>query len=193
MYRGVNHMSRIGTSPVVVPGTIKVTLLGGMVTVAGPKGEAVFGLPGDVTIGEESEGVWRVMLKKGGDAALHGFMRAQFANAVIGVGTGWSRTLELAGVGYRAAMTGENLVLTVGFSHPVTVVPPKGIMISVSEGKIMVSGVNKQIVGQVAANIRAIKKPEPYKGKGIKYEGEYIRKKAGKAAKAVGATSGGAK
>jgi large subunit ribosomal protein L6 len=94
--------------------------------------------------------------------------------------------LELSGVGYRAQVTGANLVLTVGFSHPVVIAPPTGISFSIVEGKIVVSGNNKQIVGQVAANIRAVKKPEPYKGKGIKYQGEHIRKKAGKSAKAVG-------
>jgi len=186
-------MSRIGTTPVVAPKDVTVTVSNGLVTVAGVKGQIIFGLPAGVTVEHEAEGVWNVKLKKGGDTALHGFIRAQFANAVTGVSKEWSRTLELAGVGYRAAMSGENLVLTVGFSHPVTVTPPQGITIAVSEGKIIVSGVDKQIVGQVAANIRAIKKPEPYKGKGIKYEGEYIRKKAGKAAKAVGAAVGGAK
>jgi len=193
VYRLVNYMSRIGTTPVVAPKDVTVTVSNGLVTVAGVKGQIIFGLPAGVTVEHEAEGVWNVKLKKGGDTALHGFIRAQFANAVTGVSKEWSRTLELAGVGYRAAMSGENLVLTVGFSHPVTVTPPQGITIAVSEGKIIVSGVDKQIVGQVAANIRAIKKPEPYKGKGIKYEGEYIRKKAGKAAKAVGAAVGGAK
>ena len=193
MYRLVNYMSRIGTTPVVAPKDVTVTVSNGLVTVAGVKGQIIFGLPAGVTVEHEAEGVWNVKLKKGGDTALHGFIRAQFANAVTGVSKEWFRTLELAAVGYRAAMSGENLVLTVGFSHPVTVTPPQGITIAVSEGKIIVSGVDKQIVGQVAANIRAIKKPEPYKGKGIKYEGEYIRKKAGKAAKAVGAAVGGAK
>jgi large subunit ribosomal protein L6 len=122
--------------------------------------------------------------------ALHGTMRANLKNAVVGISTGWSRTLELSGVGYRAALSGANLVLNVGFSHPVTIVPPPGVTFAVTEGKIVVTGADKHVVGQTAANVRAVKKPEPYKGKGIKYEGEHIRKKAGKSAKAIGGAPG---
>jgi large subunit ribosomal protein L6 len=122
--------------------------------------------------------------------ALHGYVRANLDNLITGVTKGWTRVLELSGVGYRAAVTGANLTLNLGFSHPVTVVPPEGIQFSAAEGKIVVSGRDKQLVGQVAAKIREIKKPEPYKGKGIKYQGEHIRKKAGKAAKAIGGAPG---
>ena len=124
---------------------------------------------------------------------MHGFLRAQIANQIKGVSEGWTKALELVGVGYRAAVSGNNLVLTVGFSHPVTIEPSAGISFEVQEGKIVVSGNDKQAVGQVAATVRGVKEPEPYKGKGIKYQGEYIRKKAGKSAKAVGGAPGGAK
>jgi large subunit ribosomal protein L6 len=122
--------------------------------------------------------------------ALHGYVRANINNLIIGVTKGWTKTLELSGVGYRAALSGANLTLNLGFSHPVTVTPPEGIQFAAAEGKIVVSGRDKQLVGEVAAGIRAIKKPEPYKGKGIKYKGEHIRKKAGKAAKAIGGALG---
>ncbi len=124
--------------------------------------------------------------------SLHGYLRATLANAITGVTKGWTRTLELSGVGYRASVSGVNLVLTIGFSHPVTIEPPSGISFTVNESKIIVSGIDRQAVGQMAASIREKKKPEPYKGKGIKYEGEHIRKKAGKA-KAVSGAVGGAK
>jgi large subunit ribosomal protein L6 len=112
---------------------------------------------------------------------------------IEGVTSGWTKTLLLSGVGYRGALVGVNLVLTVGFSHSVTVVPPTGIQFAVTEGKIIVSGSDKQVVGQTASDIRKIKPPEPYKGKGIMYEGEHIRKKAGKSAKGVGGAPGAAK
>jgi len=122
--------------------------------------------------------------------ALHGYVRANLDNLITGVTKGWTKTLELSGVGYRATVTGTNLTLNLGFSHPVIVTPPEGIQFAAAEGKIVVSGRDKQLVGQVAAKIREIKKPEPYKGKGIKYQGEHIRKKAGKAAKAIGGAPG---
>jgi large subunit ribosomal protein L6 len=111
-------------------------------------------------------------------------------NNVTGVTKGWTRTLELSGVGYRATVTGTDLTLNLGFSHPVIVNPPVGVAFTAAEGKIVVAGTDKQLVGQVAAKIRELKKPEPYKGKGIKYQGEHVRKKAGKAAKAVGGAPG---
>ena len=111
-------------------------------------------------------------------------------NDIQGVTRGWTKTLEFVGVGYRANLIGQNVELTIGFSHPVVIEPPPGIAFQIQDGKLVISGNNKQSVGQIAASIRSIKKPEPYKGKGIRYEGEYIRKKAGKAAKAVGGTGG---
>lgn len=126
-------------------------------------------------------------------SALHGLVRAHIDNMIHGVSEGWTKTLVLSGVGYRAALTGTDLVLTVGFSHPVIIVPPAGIQFSIVEGKVIVSGVDKQTVGQIASDIRKVKPPEPYKGKGIMYEGEHIRKKAGKSAKGVGGAPGAAK
>jgi len=183
-------MSRIGKAIIDIPKEATVTKDGDQVVVKGPKGELRHSTPYGLTI-TITDGKLEVECKSSDKAkqALHGYFRAELANAVTGVTTGWTRVLELSGVGYRAAVTGVNLVLNIGFSHPVTVVPPAGISFSVKDGKIVVAGIDKQAVGQVAASIREIKKPEPYKGKGIKYEGEYIRKKAGKA-KAVGGAPG---
>ncbi len=184
-------MSRIGKTPIQVPKDVTITVAGKNVVVKGPKGELSEHLPESITV-TSREGVVEVT-RKGDDKkvkSLHGFVRAKIAGDIIGVTTGWTKTLELSGVGYRASVAGVNLVLTIGFSHPVTIVPPPGIAFSVNEGKIVVSGADKHSVGQVAASIRAIKKPEPYKGKGIRYAGEHIRKKAGKAAKAIGAATG---
>lgn len=159
--------------------------------VKGPKGELVRDLPGGVRIKVEGDKV-RVISSGGGKTAkaLHGMVRARLSNDLAGVTQGWSKSLELSGVGYRANLSGANLVLSVGFSHPVTLKPASGITFAVVEGNIMVSGIDKDLVGQTAANIRAVKKPEPYKGKGIKYVGERIRKKAGKSAKAIGGAPG---
>ncbi len=184
-------MSRIGKTPIIVPKEITVAKEGSTVVVKGPKGELRLTLPPGVALKTTNEKL--EVVSSGADKrsrALHGFVRAQLANHIKGATSGWSKVLELSGVGFRAAVSGSNLVLTIGFSHPVTVTPPPGITFSITEGKIVVSGVDKQLVGQVAASIREIKKPEPYKGKGIKYQGEHIRKKAGKSAKAVGGAPG---
>lgn len=160
--------------------------------VSGPKGKLEFIGGESVQIGREGDLL--IVKNLGTDTAsqaLFGFTRAQLDNLITGVNTGWSKGLELSGVGYRAVVTGTNLVLNVGFSHPVTMVPPAGITFSVTEGKIMVSGIDKQLVGSIAAQIRAIKPPEPYKGKGIRYIGEIVRKKAGKSAKGAGAPAAG--
>lgn len=186
-------MSRIGKAPIIVPKEVTVTTEGTTVVVKGPKGELKFSIPKGLSTHKEGETL--TIAIEGNDrdmGAIHGYFRAAIANAIVGVTKAWTRTLELSGVGYRAAVTGTNLTLTIGFSHPVVVTPPVGITFAVNEGKIMITGVDKQVVGQTAAQIRAIKKPEPYKGKGIKYEGEHIRKKAGKA-KAVGGAPGAAK
>lgn len=187
-------MSRIGNAPVEIPEGVSAQIADGIIVVKGPKGETRMGIPPQIQVNQEGGHI--VVTRKGEDKsvrALHGFVRAQINNDVVGVTSGWTKTLELSGVGYRAALSGVNLVLSVGFSHPVTIVPPQGITFAVTEGKIIVSGISRQIVGQTAASIRAVKKPEPYKGKGIKYKGEKIRKKAGKAAKAIGGAAGGAK
>lgn len=184
-------MSRIGNAIIIVPKEAAVSIDGATVSVKGPKGELHMGMPHRISM-KMADGKIEVECK-GNDKptrALHGYVRANLANLITGVTTGWTKTLELSGVGYRAALTGANLTLSLGFSHPVTVTPPAGIQFAVNEGKIVISGSDKQLVGQVAASIREIKKPEPYKGKGIKYQGEHIRKKAGKAAKAVGGAPG---
>jgi len=188
-------MSRIGKTPIEIPQGVTITKDGSTLVVKGPKGELRGPLPEgiDITI---SGTVCMIVCNKMDTKhiALHGFTRATLSNMVKGVTVGWTRTLELAGVGFRATVSNMNLVLTVGFSHEVTITPPPGISFAVVDGKIVVSGNDKQVVGQVAANIRNVKKPEPYKGKGIKYQGEHIRKKAGKSAKAIGgAGAGGAK
>lgn len=183
-------MSRIGNAPITVPKEATISVEKSTVIVLGPKGELRLSVPSGIQV-EESHGTFRIV-RKSADAALHGLVRAQLANALTGVTKGWTKTLELSGVGYRAAMAGSDVTLTIGFSHPVTVAPPAGITFAIRENAIVVSGADKQLVGQVAAGIRAMKKPEPYKGKGIKYAGEHIRKKAGKAAKAIGGAPGAA-
>lgn len=181
-------MSRIGNQPVVIEKDAVITLDDARIMVKGPKGELSFTIPAGISVREEEGKL--VVSKLRNDRptrALHGFVRAHIANMVTGVTKGWTKTLELAGVGYRAAMAGQGVTLSVGFSHQITVTPPGGVTFSTADGKIVVSGIDKQVVGQMAAKIRAVKEPEPYKGKGIKYQGEYIRKKAGKAKAAGGA------
>ncbi|MFZ5845344.1 MAG: 50S ribosomal protein L6 [Patescibacteria group bacterium] len=187
-------MSRIGKAPIILPKDVTLTTMGNVAVIKGPKGELRLTLPPMVSLkitDSEITVVGQYTKKMG--SALHGFIRAQLANHIKGVSEGWTRILEMSGVGYRASLAGANLVLTVGFSHPVTIAPPPGVTFAIREGKIVVSGPDKQVVGQVAANIRAIKKPDPYKGKGIKYQGERLRKKAGKSAKAIGAGTTGVK
>ncbi len=186
-------MSRIGNAIIRIPKDVTVTKSDTAVSVRGPKGELSMGLPAGINIAltGDTAAVARSREDKR-YRALHGYVRAQLANCITGVSRGWTKTLELSGVGFRASVTGTDLTLTVGFSHPVVMHPPAGIQFTVNEGKITVSGADKQLVGEVAAKIRAVKPPEPYKGKGIKYQGEHIRKKAGKAVKAVGGAPGGA-
>lgn len=184
-------MSRIGKQPIIVTSDASVAVGDGIVTIKGPKGERVIPIP--VGLAVSVEGGTVVVTRKREDRslrALHGFFRSELHNAIVGVIKHWTKELELVGVGYRAAMSGSTIVLTVGFSHPVTIVPPAGITLSMEEGKIVVTGIDKRLVGEVAATIRAVKKPEPYKGKGVKYVGERIRRKAGKSAKAVGGAPG---
>lgn len=185
-----SDMSRIGKQPISTGGAT-VTVQGGRLIVKGPHGELAISIPKALSVNVDGSMVSVVRRHEDRRArALHGLIRSEIANAIHGVSTLWSITLELSGVGYRAAMNGQALVLTVGFSHPVTTPPPQGITFTVVEGKVIVTGIDKRVVGQTAATIRAIKKPEPYKGKGIKYVGERIRKKAGKSAKAVGGAPG---
>jgi large subunit ribosomal protein L6 len=182
-------MSRVGKTPISVPKEVSIAVSGRIVNVKGPKGELTVEIPQGISVKTEAD----VALVEygGGDRrknAFHGLVRSLLYNSVVGVSQGWTKSLELSGVGYRANVNGQDLVLNVGFSHQVTIQPPAGITFAISEGKIVVSGIDKQLVGQVAAKIREVKKPEPYKGKGIRYVGERVRKKAGKAAKAVGGT-----
>jgi large subunit ribosomal protein L6 len=179
-------MSRIGKLPIPVAKTVQVDIDGSTVKVKGPKGELVREFPAGISFTID-EG--RVLVARPDDEkrsrALHGLSRSLLANMITGVSDGYTKTLELQGVGYRATQAGPNVTLAVGFSHPVEVVPPAGIEVQV-EGttKVHVRGIDKELVGQVAANIRKVRKPEPYKGKGIRYLGEKVRRKAGKAGKA---------
>jgi large subunit ribosomal protein L6 len=181
-------MSRIGKEPIEIPGGVTVALEGHRVTVEGPKGTLTQDVSPEMIV-TVTEGAVRV--ERPSDArdhrALHGLTRTLVANMVEGVTNGYEKRLEIQGVGYRAALQGQTLEVQVGFSHPVHFEPPEGIEFEVpAQNRITVRGIDKQLVGQVAANIRDTRKPEPYKGKGIRYEGEYVRKKAGKAAKAAG-------
>jgi len=180
-------MSRIGKLPVAVPNGVDVNVGEGEVTVKGPKGELRQHILHNVVDVKLENGA--VVIERKGDAkphrSAHGLTRTLIANMVEGVSKGFRKSLEIQGVGYRAAKAGENLNLTLGYSHPVVFAPPKGITLSVEgTNKVHVDGIDKQQVGQVAAEIRALRKPEPYKGKGVRYAGEVIRKKLGKAGKA---------
>jgi large subunit ribosomal protein L6 len=176
-------MSRIGKKPIAIPDGVTVTVEGAAVTVKGPKGELRRTFNEDMRI-EIEDGVATVVRPSDSKPhrALHGLTRALLANMVEGVTTGFRRVLEIIGVGYRAEKKGDSLVLTVGYSHQVTYPEPEGIALSTtSPTVIVVEGIDKQKVGQVAAELRAVRKPEPYKGKGIRYQGEQVRRKAGKA------------
>jgi len=171
-----------------VPETTKIALENNMVRVSGPKGELTQVVSKDILVTLE-DGKIVITRKTDNKAAkaLHGLTRALLQNAIAGVTEGFKKTLELSGVGYRAAVSGDELTLSVGFSHPVKFKAPGGITFAVAENKITLSGMDKHLVGQIAHTIRSVRPPEPYKGKGIKYEGEKIRRKAGKAAaKAAG-------
>ena len=178
-------MSRIGKQPVAIPAGVEVTIDGATVTVKGPKGELTRTFNEMLTI-SVAEGVLTVERPDDSREAksLHGLTRTLIANMVEGVNTGFSKKLQLVGVGYRAAKKGNDLEMQLGFSHPVLVECPEGISFECpSQTEIVVNGISKEQVGQVAANIRMWRKPEPYKGKGIRYEGENVRRKAGKAGK----------
>lgn len=177
-------MSRIGKLPIAIPAGVDVRLEGHNISVKGPKGQLQRTMHKDIIIKVEDN---QIVVTRPSDEkqhrALHGLTRALIANMVEGVTKGFEKSLELAGVGYRAAKQGNKLVLTVGYSHPVEFEPEKGLEIEVpAPNKIIVKGVDKEKVGALAADIRAVRKPEPYKGKGIKYADEVIRRKAGKAA-----------
>lgn len=178
-------MSRIGKQPIAIPAGVEVKIDGNTVTVKGPKGETSRTFASILTI-SQNEGVLTV--ERPDDTreskSLHGLSRTLLANMVEGVNNGFSKKLQMVGVGYRAALKGKDLEMQLGYSHPVLVECPEGIEFACpSQTEIVVSGISKEQVGQVAANIRKWRKPEPYKGKGIRYEGENVRRKAGKAGK----------
>lgn len=179
-------MSRVGKLPIPVPPGVEVTISGSDVKVKGPRGELSRTLHRDMSVRLEDD---ELIVERPTDhrlhRSLHGLTRALLANMVHGVHEGFRKELEIQGVGYRAQLEGDKLILSVGYSHPVPILPPPGITLSVEKGyrTVAVEGVDKELVGRVAAEIRAVRKPEPYKGKGIRYVGEYVRRKAGKAGK----------
>ena len=176
-------MSRIGKMPIAIPQGVEVNINGQHVSVKGPKGELNLEISEPIKVAvEESEIIVTRPDEEQTSKALHGLSRTLIANNVQGVSQGFQKSLEIVGTGYRAVAKGSSVELALGLSHPVVVDPPAGVTLQVEgQNKIIVSGIDKQAVGEVAANIRKLRKPEPYKGKGIRYEGEYVRRKAGKA------------
>ncbi|MBR6298639.1 MAG: 50S ribosomal protein L6 [Candidatus Gastranaerophilales bacterium] len=178
-------MSRIGKLPIAIPDGVEVKIEGNTLIAKGPKGEEKVSFPEEISV-EMKDGEVTVSRKDDSrkSRSLHGLFRTLVSNAIVGVKTPFEKKLEIVGVGYRAAMQGSAINLSLGYSHPVIIEPPKGISIAVEANtKITVSGTNKQMVGDIAALIRSKRPPEVYKGKGVKYEGEYIARKAGKAGK----------
>jgi large subunit ribosomal protein L6 len=179
-------VSRIGQMPIPLPQGVTVDIKNNTVVVKGPKGELLRTFDPGMQIKLEDN---RLVVQRSTDQrrhrALHGLTRALLNNMVAGVSQGFTRRLEIVGVGYRAELQGSNLVLNVGYSHPVVIEPPPGILFEIEKGyrSLVVSGIDKELVGEMAARIRRVRPPEPYKGKGIRYEGEYVRRKAGKAGK----------
>jgi len=178
-------MSRVGKKPVLIPEQTKVEIKGSSITVTGPKGTLVHEIHPDISAAVDGQ---QVNVTRSSDQkkhrALHGLTRALIYNMVVGVTEGYTRELELIGVGYRAEARGKVLILNLGYSHPIVFQPPDDISVTVEAkaNKIVVQGINKEIVGNTAAKIRSFRKPEPYKGKGVRYKGEYVRTKTGKTA-----------
>lgn len=175
-------MSRIGKQPIAVPAGVTLTHKGQAISVKGPKGELSFVLP-DAVVGEFKDNELTITAVEGvkNASAMWGMARTMVSNMIVGVTTGYSKALELRGVGYRAQSTGTGLTMQLGYSHDINYTPPAGVTIEAPKPtSVIVSGINKQQVGQVAAEIRAFRKPEPYKGKGVRYVGEYVRQKEGK-------------
>jgi large subunit ribosomal protein L6 len=177
-------MSRIGRKPIPVPAGVTIAIEPESVRVNGPKGELVERIHRDITV-EQNDDVLTVTrpTDRGEHRAMHGLYRSLVANMVIGVTEGYAKTLEIQGVGYRAVLKGRDLELALGYSHPVSIKAPDGIEFDVPQPtRVIVKGIDKQLVGEIAANIRKQRPPEPYKGKGIRYEGEYVARKVGKRA-----------
>jgi large subunit ribosomal protein L6 len=177
-------MSRIGKKPIPIPDGVTVTIDGHTVSVTGPLGTLTREFPAAMTIAEEDG---QLVVTRPSDRrthrGLHGLSRTLLANMVEGVHTGFKKSLEIVGVGYRAELKGQRLKLALGFSHPILLIPPEGISFEVpDQSKIIVAGIDKELVGELSAKIRSLRPPEPYKGKGIRYKDEYVRRKAGKAA-----------
>ncbi|MEY4396446.1 MAG: hypothetical protein RLZZ40_202 [Actinomycetota bacterium] len=178
-------MSRIGRLPIEIPSGVTVSVADSVVTVKGPKGELTVNVASPIVVAVEDN---QVVVTRPDDErlsrSLHGLTRTLIANDIVGVTAGYSKALEIVGTGYRVASKGAGVEFALGYSHPITVEPPAGITLAVEgNNKVIVSGISKQAVGEVAANIRKLRKPEPYKGKGVRYEGEVVRRKAGKAGK----------
>jgi large subunit ribosomal protein L6 len=185
-------MSRIGKMPIPVPSGVTVSIKDGDISVKGPRGELSRTIPAEMLVKLKDD---KLTVSRPSDSkkhrAYHGMTRSILANMVEGVSRGFEKTLEIVGVGYRAEKTGDKLTIRIGYSQPVEVEPLPGITLAVEgNNRIKVSGINKEIVGEMAANIRAIRPPDPYKGKGIRYSGEYVRLKPGKAGKVVGRMEG---
>jgi len=181
-------MSRIGRLPITVPSGVDVTIDGRTLTVKGPKGTLTRELHPDIAVSREDD---RLVVTRPTEQKthkqLHGLTRTLVNNMVVGVTDGYRKSLEITGVGYRAAKVGEKLQLNLGYSHPIEIAPPQGISFEVENPThLAVVGIDKELVGQIAAQVRSTRKPEPYKGKGVRYAGEYIRRKAGKAGKIGG-------
>ncbi|WP_226345754.1 50S ribosomal protein L6 [Agilicoccus flavus] len=179
-------MSRIGRLPVTVPSGVEVKIDGRAVTVKGPKGELALAVAEPITVGHDDDGA--IAVTRPNDEresrSLHGLTRSLIANMVEGVSKGYEKKLEIYGTGYRVQNKGGNLEFALGYSHPITVEPPQGITFAVeAPTRFSVQGIDKQLVGEVAANIRKLRRPDPYKGKGVRYAGEQIRRKVGKAGK----------
>lgn len=175
-------MSRIGKLKIEVPEGVNILLDGQKVKVSGPKGELLYNLRSEIKAEQKENEIFITTKIEGSHSSLQGLTRTLLSNMVKGVSEGFEKQLEFHGVGYRAAMEGDILVMHLGFSHPIKYTPREGIEIKVEKNIITVTGADKQLVGQTAAEIREFKKPEPYKGKGIRYVGEHVRRKAGKAA-----------
>ncbi|PTW91188.1 large subunit ribosomal protein L6 [Microbacteriaceae bacterium MWH-Ta3] len=178
-------MSRIGRLPVEIPAGVTVSVADSVVTVKGPKGELTIAVAAPIQVVVEGA---QVLVTRPDDErlsrSLHGLTRTLIANDIVGVTTGYTKGLEIVGTGYRVAQKGAGIEFALGYSHPITVEPPAGITFAVEgNNKVLVSGISKQAVGEVAANLRKLRKPEPYKGKGVRYAGEVVRRKAGKAGK----------
>ena len=175
-------MSRIGKKPIPLPSNVKYSMQGNVVTVEGPKGKMVQWIPEGITL-ENKEGHLHAVRETDSQAAIHGLARALVSNAVEGVTKGWSKELDIVGIGYRAELKGKNtIVFTLGYSHPIEFPLPTGISATIDpkQTRVTISGVNRQQVGQVAADMRALRKPDPYKNKGVRYSDERLKKKAGK-------------